>query len=203
MDSIRGIPRRIETRIQINRHHRTLWASHILRPDRDIPIQHPDLGRAFGAIRRLHGQDLGDKKANFRVDGAHLIQQLAVGVDDFDGGAVLPDVVGAQVHENDVHGGGEPGLEERLPWSWDDFSAGDGNGFLGNARCEIPAVPFVRPVVGGAIAAVGARLSADEADLGVGKGWGDVGGVELAGKEGAPAALGVLVSMFVDEEWQR
>lgn len=180
-------------------------ASDILRPNRDITIQHPDLGRALGAIRRLHGQDLSDKKANVRVNGAYLIQQLAVGIDDLDGGAVLPDVVGAQVHEDDVHGGdaggGEPGLKERLPWSWDFLTAGDGNGGLGNARCEKSAVPFMRPVVGGAVAAVGAGLGADEADLGVGKGWGDVGGVELAGKEGAPAALGVLVSMFVVKEW--
>lgn len=203
MHPVRREPRRVKARVLIDHPHGTFTRLNpiidILRPERDVPVQLPNLRRAVGAVGRLHGQDLRYKKTNVRVDGAHLVEQLAVGGDDFRRGFLVPDVVGSQVHEDDVDwvdaGGGEIGSEAGLRHGRAHGNAGDGIGGLGELGRLHAAVPFVHPVVGAAVAAFGAVLSADEADLGVGNGGDDVGGVELAREEGAPAALGGFVSM--------
>ena len=171
MYPIRGIPRRIEPGILVYHAHRpvrirTRLGINHLRPRRNIVVQLLHLGITTRAVRRLHGQDLRHEHAHERVDGAGLVDENRVGLQDLGGGAVLPDVVGAEVHEDDIDGaaGGsnlrvaKPGLEEGLPLRrGKGKGVREGHGFGGDAGREKAAVSLVREVVGGAIPAVSAR----------------------------------------------
>jgi len=107
------IPRhrlRIKPSPHIHHNNRALIRRLPSSPLLNLRIQRNNTLAALCAIRRVHRNDFGDEDLHAGLLCAHLIHELAERGGDFLRRAVVPHVVGAEVHHDDV------GLRGREPW---------------------------------------------------------------------------------------
>lgn len=82
------------------------------RPFLNRHVQRFDALVAGRTVGRVHLDDLGYEDLHGGLGRAHLVDELAEGCGDFGWGAVVPYVVGSEVHHYDIGlGGGEPARE--------------------------------------------------------------------------------------------
>ncbi len=166
MHAVIGVGGRVEARPLVDHGHRRTAGGRRLRPGRDPRVEVDDALGAARATAGVQGDDLRDEDLHVGVGGTHLPDELGVGGEDAVGGDAAPDVVRAEVHDNDVR------LGRRQP-SGQQVLVGGGGGLEA-------AVAFVVGVVReGAVLGV---QCADEVDVGV------TGVLQLVPQEGAPAA---------------
>lgn len=102
MHTISSHSLRIEARPCVHYRNRAIRCSLPSSPRSDSGVERDNTLAALSAVRRVHGDDLGHEYLHGGLRCAHLIDELAECCCDLLWRAIVPDVVGSEVHHDDV-----------------------------------------------------------------------------------------------------
>jgi hypothetical protein len=92
----------VESSPCIHNRYRAVCSRLTCCPRLDHVVQSYDAWPTFGAVGRIHWDDLRGEDFHGRFRSAHLVYELAECGGDFLGRAVAPNVVRTEMHHNDV-----------------------------------------------------------------------------------------------------